>query len=107
MEKIMSNDVNAMFVNSLANQEVQNKTHEAKSSGAKGWLMAIAELTGKLADKKAAEMTKSIENLPADAKPSDMLKTQALVSEFQLMMNTFTNVVKTIGDTNANTARKG
>jgi hypothetical protein len=102
----MSNDVNAMFVSSLANQEVQNKTNEAKSSGGKGWLMAIAEMTGKLADKKADQMTKSIEALPADAKPSDMLKTQALVSEFQLMMNTFTNVVKTLGDTNANTARK-
>ncbi|BAW00284.1 EscF/YscF/HrpA family type III secretion system needle major subunit [Lysobacter enzymogenes] len=103
----MSNDVNALFVNSLANQEVQNKTNEAKSSGANGWLMAIATLAGKLADKKADQMTKAIEGLPADAKPSDMLKTQALVSEFQLMMNTFTNVVKTIGDTNANTARKG
>lgn len=103
----MSNDVNALFVNSLANQEVQNKTNEAKSSGPNGWLMAIATLAGKLADKKADQMTKAIEGLPADAKPSDMLKTQALVSEFQLMMNTFTNVVKTIGDTNANTARKG
>ena len=103
----MSNDVNALFVNSLANQEVQNKTNEAKSSGANGWLMAIATLAGKLADKKADQMTKAIEGLPADAKHSDMLKTQALVSEFQLMMNTFTNVVKTISDTNANTARKG
>lgn len=102
----MSNDVNALFVNSLANQEVQNKTHEAKSAG-QGWLQAIAVLCGKLADQKADQMTKAINDLPADAKPSDMLKTQALVSEFQLMMNTFTNVVKTIGDTNANTARKG
>lgn len=103
----MSNDVNALFVNSLANQEVQNKTEEAKGVSKNGWLMALATLCGKLADKKADQMTKAIEGLPADAKPSDMLKTQALVSEFQLMMNTFTNVVKTIGDTNANTARKG
>lgn len=104
----MSNEVNALFANSLANQEVQNKTNEAKGSGkGDGWLMALATMAGKLADKKADQMTKAIEGLPADAKPSDMLKTQALVSEFQLMMNTFTNVVKTIGDTNANTARKG
>jgi len=103
----MSNDVNALFVNSLANQEVQNKTEEAKaSSKSGGWLMALAVLCGKLADQKADQMTKAIEGLPADAKPSDMLKTQALVSEFQLMMNTFTNVIKTIGDTNAQTARK-
>ena len=101
----MTDNVNALFVNSLASQEIESKTHEAKSSGKNGWLYAIAELTGKLADKKADQMTKAIEGLPAEAKPSDMLKTQAIVSEFQLMMNTFTNVVKTLGETNATAAR--
>ncbi|ALN83552.1 type III secretion needle MxiH like family protein [Lysobacter capsici] len=107
MENDMSNDVNALFVNSLATQEIRGKTEDAKASGGKGWLYAIAELTGKLADKKADQMTKAIEGLPADAKPSDMLKTQAEVSEFQLMMNTFTNVVKTLGDSLGQASRKG
>lgn len=103
-----NNDVSALFASSVAKQGIEERANEAKGKGGgKGWLYAIAEVAGRLADKKAAEMEAAINGLPDDAKPSDMLKTQAISSEFQLMMNTFTNVVKTLGEANANTARKG
>lgn len=102
-----SSEVNALFASAVANQEINNKTEEAKSGGARGWLRAIATATGALADAKAAAMDKKIQGLTADSPPSAMLDTQTDVSEFQLMMNTFTNVVKSVGESISNAARKG
>ena len=39
--------------------------------------------------------------------PSEMIEYQAKAQEFSQMMNTFTNAIKTIGEANANTVRKG
>lgn len=73
----------------------------------KGWLYAIAQAMGRLADQKAAQLERAINSLPDDAKPSDMMKIQADTQEFSLMMNTFTNAIKTLGEGNTTAGRKG
>lgn len=72
----------------------------------KGWLYAIAQAMGKLADQKAQQLENAINSLPDDAKPSDMMKIQADTQEFSLMMNTFTNAIKTLGEGNTTAGRK-
>jgi hypothetical protein len=71
-----------------------------------GWLLAMAKAMGKLADAKAASLDAKIQALPEDAKPGQMLEVQAESQEFSLMMNAFTNVLKTLGEGNANSVRK-
>lgn len=75
--------------------------------GGSGWLLAMAKAMGKLADAKAASLEAKTANMPVDATPSQMLELQAESQEFSLMMNAFTNVIKTLGEGNANSVRKG
>jgi hypothetical protein len=75
--------------------------------GGNGWLLAMAKAMGKLADAKAAALEAKTANMPVDATPSQMLELQAESQEFSLMMNAFTNVIKTLGEGNANSVRKG
>ncbi len=75
--------------------------------GGGGWLLAMAKAMGKLADAKAAALEAKTANMPVDATPSQTLELQAESQEFSLMMNAFTNVLKTLGEGNANAARKG
>lgn len=80
---------------------------EAKSSSGKGgWLVALAKAFGKIADKAAKELEQQGKNLNQE-NPSEMIEYQAKTQEFSQMMSTFTNAIKTIGEANAQTVRKG
>lgn len=113
----MSNDLNATFATMFTTSVAQNgsgidddggpvSARGGRNIGGKGWLYAIAQAMGRLADQKAAQLEQAINSLPEDAKPSDMMKIQADTQEFSLMMNTFTNAIKTLGEGNTTAGRK-
>lgn len=76
------------------------------TSGKGGWLVALARAFGKIADAAAEKLKELGKNLNSE-NPSDMIEYQARAQEFAQMMNTFTNAIKTIGEANASTVRKG
>jgi hypothetical protein len=103
------------FVENLVRQVVEDVKQERENqagegagaaSGKGGWLVALATAFGKIADKAAAELESAGKNLNNE-NPSEMIEYQAKAQEFSQMMNTFTNAIKTIGEANANTVRKG
>ncbi len=99
------------FMENLVKQIVQDVKdakgeEDAKGTGSGGWLVALAKAFGKIADKAAKELEAAGKNL-TNENPSEMIEYQAKSQEFSQMMNTFTNAIKTIGEAQANTVRKG
>ena len=80
--------------------------NDSKDDSGGGWLVALAKAFGKMADKAAAKLEKMGKEL-SDKKPSDQLAYQAKTQEFSQMMNSFVNAIKTIGEANVATVRKG
>ncbi len=110
-------DAKAKFTENLTKQIVDNvreareesdKKAEGSNSGKgkTGWLLALAKAFGKVADAAAAELKQKGENIDKE-NPSSMLEYQALTQEFNLMMQTFTNAIKTIGEAEGQAVRKG
>ena len=80
----------------LANQAISTLGDETSTEGKGSWLMALAKALGKILDAKAAK----VEQLGNNLDKTDASKTaefQAASQEFNLMMSTATNVLKTIG----------
>jgi hypothetical protein len=88
-----------------AREEMENAAG-GSGGGKKGWLRALAQALGKVADKAAKELEEMGKNINKE-NPSEMLDYQAATQEFNLMMTTFTNAVKTIGEANGQAVRKG
>jgi hypothetical protein len=102
----LTNKLAAQFVQDTQNEkEKQDEAQGGTNSGAGGWLRALAKAFGKLADAAAKELDEKGKNINKD-NPSDMIEYQALAQEFSLMMTTFTNAIKTIGEANTSTTRK-
>ena len=90
-----------------AREEQEDAVQGGKSGGGKkGWLRALAEALGKVADKAAKELEEMGKNINKE-NPSEMLDYQAATQEFNLMMQTFTNAIKTIGEAEGQAVRKG
>jgi hypothetical protein len=87
-------------------EESEKKTSGKGGGGTKGWLFALAQAFGKVADAAAQQLKDMGENIDKE-NPSSMLKYQALTQEFNLMMQTFTNAIKTIGEAEGQAVRKG
>jgi hypothetical protein len=88
-------------------KEGMDESSESKGgSKGGGWLVALAKAFGKLANKAAADLEAQGKAL-SSKKPSDMIEYQAKTQEFSQMMNTFINAIKTIGEAQASTVRKG
>ncbi len=104
MQKFKENMVKDIVEN-VKQQREEAESANGTGSGKKGWLRAIAEALGKVADKAAKELEDMGANINKDD-PSAMLDYQAATQEFSLMMNTFTNALKTIGEGNAQATRK-
>ncbi len=82
---------------------------EAKMSGGKSWLMAIAEALGKTADKLSNEMQAMSEKLGTgdeSSKASDNLKFGAKSQEFSQFFSAANTVIKAVGEALASGARK-
>jgi len=82
------------------------KTAGASGGGKKGWLRALAEALGNVASQAAKELKDMGGSITKDD-PKKLTDYQAATQEFSLLMNTFTNAIKTIGEGNANMTRKG
>lgn len=94
------------FTNDMAEGR---STREAKSSGGKSWLMAIAESLGKNADKLAKEMNAMSDKLGKGnekSQASDNLKFGAKSQEFSMFFNSANTVLKTLGEALSAGARK-
>lgn len=110
----MSTEANAIFATFVARTINDNSIDDSgpvsarggRDISGRGWLYAIAQAMGRLADQKADQLEKAIDSLPDDAKPSEMMAIQADTQEFSLMMNTFTNAIKTLGEGNTAAGRK-
>jgi Type III secretion needle MxiH, YscF, SsaG, EprI, PscF, EscF len=91
-----------------AREEAEDNIKGGSSGGGgkKGWLRALAEALGKVADKAAKELEEMGKNINKE-NPSEMLDYQAATQEFNLMMQTFTNAIKTIGEAEGQAVRKG
>ena len=103
MQEANGADVQALQEN-LVKAAVQD-TNDSKNEGG-GWLVALAKAFGKMADtaaKKLEDMGKKL----SEKSPSEQLIYQAKTQEFSQMMNSFVNAIKTIGEANVATVRKG
>jgi hypothetical protein len=89
-----------------AREEAEDNVKGGSGGGKKGWLRALAEALGKVADKAAKELEEMGKNINKE-NPSEMLDYQAATQEFNLMMQTFTNAIKTIGEAEGQAVRKG
>lgn len=94
------------IVNQMASSLAESKEFkEAKSSGGKSWIMALAEGLGKKLDKKAKELEKLASQIN-DKKPSTTTKYGAAAQEFSVLMNAANTAIKTLGEAVAGMARK-
>ena len=109
MEKFTENLTKQIVENVKQAREEQEEAVKGGSgsgTGKKGWLRALAEALGKVADAAAKELKEMGENINKE-NPSEMLDYQAATQEFNLMMQTCTNAIKTIGEAEGQAVRKG
>lgn len=77
----------------------------AGSTGAPGWLMAMAQALGKELDRLGEDMQQRAESLKGDD-ASASAEFGVVSQQFSMLMNATNNAIKTIGEAMANTARK-
>lgn len=106
-ERELNHTLDQMVARMAEGEEVRNARAGAKGGGGgQSWLMRLAEALGRKLDKMAAEMD-TMANQITDKTPSLTAKFGAKSQEFGIMMNAATNAIKTIGEAQANSARKG
>ena len=96
------------FVSKMADGDDAKAARAGGKGGKSGqsWLMALAEALGRKLDKMAREMSSMADQI-TDKTPSLTAKFGAKSQEFSILMNAATNAIKTIGEAEANSARKG
>lgn len=84
----------------------------ASSAVGKGWLVAVAEALGKMADalgqkieKQAAKLDAAIRADKKDVTEMNA-KMQAMTQQMNMLMNAISTIIKTIGEGNTALARK-
>lgn len=101
-------DLNSYVANAEGMREAEAKLASARGGG---WLIALAEVLGKIADKMAneiVEMARDIDEAGPDAPNINELnaKLTAASQILKMFMETVSTVIKTIGEGNASVARK-
>lgn len=101
----LESEMNTML-NQMATSLAEGKDFkEAKASGAKSWIMVLAEALGKKLDKKAKEVS-ALSDQINDKSPSTTTKFGAAAQEFSVLMNAVNSVIKTFGEAVSGMARK-
>ncbi|WP_336970704.1 hypothetical protein [Sphingobium aromaticiconvertens] len=77
----------------------------ANSTGAPGWLMAMAQALGAELDRLGDDMQQRAESLTGDD-PSGSAEFGVVSQQFSMLMNATNNAIKSVGEAMANTARK-
>jgi len=102
-ERDLNDIVDKMSTNLAESREAK----EAKASGGKSWLMAIAEALGRTSDKLAKEMDDMSKTLgEGENKSSQNLKFGAKSQEFSQFFSSANTVIKTLGEALSQGARK-
>lgn len=102
-EREMTDVIDKMSTNLAESREAK----EAKSSGGRSWLMAIAESLGETSDKLAKEMDGMSKTLgEGENKSSQNLKFGAKSQEFSQFFSSANTVIKTLGEALSQGARK-
>jgi hypothetical protein len=102
-------DLSAQWTTSVALQNLEN-SREVRGAGrgnrpADSWLAAMVEGLNELIKEAFDQMKQDSQNVSKDD-PRTMTDFQVSSQIFSLLMNTAQTVVKTIGEANANAARK-
>lgn len=95
------------------NQQVTNdRNTETASAVGKGWLVAIAQILGKMADQlgkmiedKAAKLDESIRAEKKDTTQQNA-ELQALTQQMNMLMQAISTIIKSIGEGNQALAKK-
>lgn len=100
-------DINDTIDQIATNLAESREGREARSSGGKSWLMAIAESLGRTSDKLAQEMDDMSKTLgEGENKSSQNLKFGAKSQEFSQFFSSANTVIKTLGEALSQGARK-
>ncbi|MGY0561319.1 MULTISPECIES: hypothetical protein [unclassified Luteimonas] len=109
----MSNDVGYNGnINTYISTITNARGASASSAVGKGWLVAVAEALGKMADalgqkieKQAAKLDSAIRADKKDVTEMNA-KMQAMTQQMNMLMNAISTIIKTIGEGNTALARK-
>ena len=107
MKNFMENLMKQIVEDTKAAKAKKPTARPAPPAASGGWLVALAKAFGKIADARPPRNWKAAGENLTNENPSEMIEYQAKSQEFSQMMNTFTNAIKTIGEAQANTVRKG
>ncbi len=100
-------DLNDVIDRMSTNLAESREAKEARSSGGRSWLMAIAESLGRTSDKLAKEMDDMSKTLgEGENKSSQNLKFGAKSQEFSQFFSSANTVIKTLGEALSQGARK-
>jgi len=99
------NNLAQSFANSILQSTLQNQ-QSGGSNGSGGWLIALAKALGKLLDQEAQKLQNMSNAVQNSNNPGQVTQLQAESQLFKLMMDTFSNVIKTIGEGLAGMASK-
>lgn len=103
VENQLNDAIDSLTTDLAQSQEAK----EARASGGKSWLMALAESLGKIADKLADEMQQMGDELGGGGNnPSQNVEFAAKSQEFSQFFSSANTVIKTIGEALASGARK-
>jgi hypothetical protein len=103
VENELNNAIDSLTTDLAQSQEAK----EARATGGKSWLMALAESMGKIADKLADEMQQMGDELGGGGNnPSQNVEFAAKSQEFSQFFSSANTVIKTIGEALASGARK-
>jgi len=102
-----------MIQNFIDDMSQSEEFKQAKASGGKGggttgapgWLMAMAQALGRELDRLGDDMQSRAESLTGDD-PSASAEFGVVSQQFSMLMNATNNAIKSVGEAMANTARK-
>jgi flagellar hook-basal body complex protein FliE len=103
------NDIGNDMSKSIVDNAVENIKNTKKSKGSGSWLEALAEALGQALDaqaQKVQDLSSQITDSNAKDKPSTMTELQTASQRLSFMMNAADQVIKTIGEALATSARK-
>lgn len=102
LQRSAQNVFDGLLENMMSSQEFK----EAKASGGKSWLMAIAQTLGNKTDAMADDLTERASKLGGNAQSKDNLEYAAKSQEFSMLFNAANSALKTLGEALQSAARK-
>ena len=104
----MAVDLTSFVANATTMREAEAQLSSARGGG---WLIALAQVLGKIADKMGEEIVSKAKEIDTAGPEADNInelnaELTAMSQVFKMFMETVSTVIKTIGEGNASVARK-